>query len=196
MSCTEAVSAMSRWVGHTKMAQRLEGLVTTEHIGQSIERAIGYLSEHPEEARYTDSSATAVIEGLKSRVESPDGATVVSDMPKGVGGEDSAPSPGWLLRAAIASCDATVIAMRAAQEGIELSTLEVTVDSESDDQGLLGMDDAVPAGPLSTRIRVKVAAEGVSPERLREIVEWADRHSPVSDAVQRAVPTTVDVEIL
>ena len=170
--------------------------MTTEHIGQSIENAIGYLSEHPDEARYTDSSVTAVIEGLKSRVEGPDGATVVSDMPKGVGGEDSAPSPGWLLRAAIASCDATVIAMRAAQEGIELSTLEVTVDSESDDQGLLGMDDAVPAGPLSTRIRVKVAAEGVSPERLREIVEWADRHSPVSDAVQRAVPTTVEVEIL
>ena len=59
--------------------------MTTEHIGQSIERAIGYLSEHPEEARYTDSSATAVIEGLKSRVESPHGATVVSDMPKDVG---------------------------------------------------------------------------------------------------------------
>lgn len=171
-------------------------MTTEEHIGHSIENAIGYLTEHPEESRSTDSSATAVIEGLRSRVEGPNGATLVSDMPKGVGGEDSAPSPGWLLRAAIASCDATVIAMRAAQEGVELSTLEVTVDSESDDQGLLGMDDSVPAGPLSTRIRVKIAAEGVQPEKLREIVEWADRHSPVSDAVQRAVPTTVDIEIL
>ena len=121
-------------------------MTTEEHIRDSIENAIGYLTEHPEESRYTDSSATAVIEGLKSRVEGPNGATLVSDMPKGVGGEDSAPSPGWLLRAAIASCDATVIAMRAAQEGVELSTLEVTVDSESDDQGLLGMDEARSAG--------------------------------------------------
>ena len=171
-------------------------MTAEEHIRDSIGNAIGYLTEHPEESRYTDSPATAVIEGLKSRVEGPNGASLVSDMPQGVGGGDSAPSPGWLLRAAIASCDATVIAMRAAQEGVELSNLEVTVDSESDDQGLLGMDDSVPAGPLSTRIRVKIAAEGVQPEKLREIVEWADHHSPVSDAVQRAVPTTVDIEIL
>jgi uncharacterized OsmC-like protein len=170
--------------------------MTTEHIRQSIENAIGYLGEHPEESRYTDSSATAVIEGLQARVKGPGGAIVVSDMPKGVGGEDSAPSPGWLLRAAIASCDATVIAMRAAQEGVELSNLEVTVDSESDDRGLLGMDNSVPAGPYSTRIRVKIAAEGVPPEKLREIVNWADHHSPVSDAVQRAVPTTVEIEVI
>lgn len=168
--------------------------MSTDHIADSIEEAIEYLSEHPDQARYTDSPATAVVEGLRSRVEGPDGAVVVSDMPEGVGGTGAAPSPGWLLRAAIASCDATVIAMRAAQEGITLEHLEVTVDSESDDRGLLGMDDSVPAGPLSSRIRVRVAAEGVSAERLREIVEWADHHSPVSDAVRRAVPTTVEVE--
>lgn len=170
--------------------------MSAEHIRQSIEKAIGYLSEHPDKAHYTDSAATAVIEGLKSKVEGPNGATLVSDMPAGVGGGGAAPSPGWLLRAAIASCDATVIAMRAAQQGIELSTLEVTVDSESDDRGLLGMDDSVPAGPLKTRIRVRIGAEGVPPEKLREIVDWADHHSPVSDAVKRAVPGTLDIEVL
>ncbi|MEX2252061.1 MAG: OsmC family protein [Acidimicrobiia bacterium] len=170
--------------------------MTSQHIRQSIEQAIAYLTEHPEEARFTDSSATATVEGLKSRVVGPNGETLVSDMPTGVGGSGSAPSPGWLLRAAIASCDATVIAMRTAQEGIELSTLEITVDSQSDDQGLLGMDDSVPAGPLSTHIRVRIAADGVPSEKLREIVEWADHHSPVSDAVKRPVQTTLDVEIL
>jgi organic hydroperoxide reductase OsmC/OhrA len=75
-----------------------------------------------------------------------------------------------------------------------LQKLEVTVDSESDDRGLLGMDEVTPAGPLSSRIRVRIAAEGIDPERLRELVEWADRHSPVSDAIRRAVPTTVEVE--
>ncbi len=59
----------------------------------------------------------------------------------------SAPSPGWLLRAAEASCVATLITMRAAMLGIDLDTLEVTVDSVSDDRGLLGVDDTVPAGP-------------------------------------------------
>ena len=86
--------------------------------------------------------------------------------------------------------------MRAAQEGMELSTLEVTVDSESDDRGILGMEESVPAGPLSARIRVKIAADGVSAEKLHEVVKWADRHCPVSDALQRAVPTTVEVHVL
>jgi uncharacterized OsmC-like protein len=86
--------------------------------------------------------------------------------------------------------------MRAAELGVPLQSLEVTVESESDDRGLLGMDDAIPAGPLSSRIRVRIAAAGVDPQRLRELVEWADHHSPVTDAIRRAVPTTVEVESL
>jgi uncharacterized OsmC-like protein len=95
----------------------------------------------------------------------------------------------------MAGCDATVIAMRAAQEGVQLTTLEVTVTSESDDRGFLGMDDSLPAGPLAAQIHIKIAADGVPAEKLRKIVDWAERHSPVSDAVKRAVPTTVVVDV-
>jgi uncharacterized OsmC-like protein len=169
----------------------------SDHIRESIENARQYLSEHPDEARYGDHPATAVIEnGLRCRVEHATGAALVTDMPGAVGGEGSAPTPGWFARAAQASCDATLIAMRAAELGVPLQSLEVTVDSESDDRGLLGMDDAIPAGPLSSRIRVRIAAAGVDPQRLRELVEWADHHSPVTDAIRRAVPTTVEVESL
>ena len=171
--------------------------MSNDQIRDSIENAKRYLTEHPAEARYTDRPATAVIEhGLRCRVESSEGAPVVTDMPASVGGQASAPSPGWLARAAQASADATVIAMRAAELGIALQRLEVTVESESDDRGLLGMDEATPAGPLSSRVRVHIAAEGVDHERLSELVEWADHHSPVSDAIRRAVPTTVEVEPL
>ncbi len=170
--------------------------MSTERIRDSIEQAARYLSEHPEEARYTDTPATAVVEeGLRCRVEGPGGYEVTTDMPKGVGGGDSAPSPGWLFRAALATCDATLIAMRAAQEGIELAGLEVTVDSESDDRGLLGMDDAVPAGPLSARVRVRIQAPDAKEDRLRELVEWAKAHSPVDDATCRAVPMRTEVEV-
>lgn len=163
-------------------------------IAESIAGAVGYLAANPDEARYTDSPATAKIDGLRSTVSGPDGASLVSDMPAGVGGAASAPTPGWLMRAALASCDATVIAMRAATEGVTLDTLEVTVDGESDDRGLLGIDNEIPAGPLHTRVRVRIGASGVDPDKLREIVEWADQHSPVGDAIRRAVPTTVEVE--
>ncbi len=167
------------------------------HIQQSIENVIKYLADHPDECRYTDKAATAVVEeGLRCRAEGPDGATLISDMPKAIGGEGAAPSPGWLLRAALANCDATIMAMRAAQLGVTLTTLEVTVDSESDDRGLLGMVEAVPAGPLSIRTRIRIGADGVEPERLREIAQWAEAHSPVGDAINRAVPMKVEVEVV
>lgn len=171
--------------------------MSTTHTQQAMEHVIKYLAEHPDECRYTDTVATAVIEeGLRCRAEGLNGAMLVSDMPKALGGGGSAPSPGWLSRAALANCDATVIAMRAAQSGVALTTLEVTVDSESDDRGLLGMDDAIPAGPLSVRTRIRIGADGVEPERLREIVQWAEAHSPVGDAINRAVPMKVEVEVV
>jgi len=44
--------------------------VSENHIQQSIEGVIKYLSEHPGECRYTDKAATAVVEeGLRCRAE-------------------------------------------------------------------------------------------------------------------------------
>ncbi|HKY78750.1 MAG TPA: OsmC family protein [Anaerolineales bacterium] len=126
----------------------------TEHIKKSVEAAIDYLGKHPDEARYTDTWAKATLEqGLHFRIVDANANTVFSDMPASVGGGGAAPSPAWLMRAGLASCAATLIAIRAAQQGLQLTQLEVLVDSESDDYGILGMDAAVPAGPLSAKVR-------------------------------------------
>jgi uncharacterized OsmC-like protein len=168
--------------------------MSTERIKLASRQVAEHFAEHPEDARSRDVPATAILEsGLRCRAQGPNGATLVSDMPAAIGGAASAPSPGWLLRAALANCDATLIAMRAAQLGIVLSRLEVTVDSESDDRGLLGVSDSVPPGPLTMRVGVRIAADGTSSDQLRELVHWAEQHSPVSDAVRRAVPVTTDV---
>jgi uncharacterized OsmC-like protein len=162
-------------------------------IRDALAQASAYLTAHPNEARYTDSPATAVLEsGLAVTVQGPNGASVGTDMPKSVGGGDGAPSPGWLLRAAQASCLATIIAMRAAQQGIDLGRIEVVVDSESDDRGILGLDDSVPAGPLSSRARVRIGRKDVPPGQLDAIIRWAEVHCPVQDAVRRAIPCTVE----
>lgn len=41
--------------------------------------------------------------------------------------------------------------MRAAMLGVEMDEIEVSIDSESNDYGILGIDDSTPAGPLSVR---------------------------------------------
>ncbi len=164
-------------------------------IRGALGSAIAYLKAHPDEARYTDSPATAVLEfGLAVTVHGPEGMSIHTDMPKSVGGTDRSPSPGWLLRAAQASCLATLIGMRAAQQGLEPGRIEVVVDSESDDRGILGIDDSVPAGPISSRARVRIGGNGASPEQLEALVRWADVHCPVQDAVRRAVPCTVEAD--
>src|SRR5207253_10425851 len=158
-------------------------------IRDAIANAAAYLTAHPDEARYTDSPATAILgDGLAVTVHGPQGVAIRTDMPKSVGGSDQSPSPGWLLRAAQASCLATLIAMRAAQQGLEPGRIEVVVDSESDDRGILGIDDSVPAGPMSSRARVRIGRNDASPEQLAALVGWADAHCPAQDSVRRAVP--------
>jgi len=170
--------------------------MSTEHIKKSVEAAIDYLGKHPDEARYTDTWAKATLEqGLHFRIVDANANTVFSDMPASVGGGGAAPSPAWLMRAGLASCAATLIAIRAAQQGLQLTQLEVLVDSESDDYGILGMDAAVPAGPLSAKVRVRIAAAGASETGLREVVKWGVEHCPVADAILRAVPMTTEIEI-
>jgi uncharacterized OsmC-like protein len=172
--------------------------MSSRKVGDKIQGAIDYLNANPTEARYTDSAAIARLDdpaGLMVHVHGPAGAHITTDMPTSVGGTNLTASPGWYLRAAEASCVATLIAMRAAHQGVSLEALEVTVDSESDDRGILGADDSIPAGPLSTRVAVRLKAPHVDQAELRALVDWAVEHCPVTDAVRRAIPMTVELEV-
>ncbi|MEO5986643.1 MAG: OsmC family protein [Candidatus Limnocylindria bacterium] len=166
----------------------------TDAIRTAIEGASAYLGAHPDEARYTDSVATArVVAGLHVRVDGPDGEALETDMPSAVGGASANPSPGWFMRAAVASCVASLATMRASHLGWSGFRVEVDVDSESDDRGILGLDASTPAGPLSMRVSLRMTADGIGLEHLEELAVWAVDHCPVSDAVHRGVPLHVEV---
>ena len=164
-----------------------------ESIRNAIETASDHLREHPDAAAGTDAAATAVLEdGLRFRVEGPTGQ-LSTDMAESVGGSATAPTPAWLQRAALASCDATLVAMEAARDGIELTDLTVTVDSETDFRGILGVDGSVPAGPRSVRVRIELAAPDATDDQLRELVQRAEARSPVRDALMREVAMTTEI---
>ncbi|MCY1307209.1 OsmC-like protein [compost metagenome] len=116
-----------------------------------------------------------------------------------LGGNGEGVTPGWLMRAALAACESTRIAMAAATAGIELKTLEVRADSRSDLRGVFGMpgDDGQPvaAGPLEVRLSVRIAAPGVPAGRVRALVEEGDRLSPMSCAVRRVVPVVLQIDV-
>jgi uncharacterized OsmC-like protein len=163
-------------------------------IGAAVRRASAYLSDHPDDAIYRDSHARArLTAGLRVEVDGPGGERLSTDMPKAIGGSATVPSPGWYFRAAAAACVASLIGIRAAVTGVDLppDSVEVTVDSESDDRGILGLDDEISAGALSIRVVVVVHGGAPGREAIEALARWAVDHCPVTDTVQRAVPIEI-----
>ena len=111
-----------------------------------------------------------------------------------MGGADTGPSPGWLLRASLASCTATAIVMRAALLGIELRELKVVVHGETDVRGIVGID-GISLALSGMRMAITIGADNVPEAELREIVEWGATQSTVSATLRegRTVATEVTV---
>jgi uncharacterized OsmC-like protein len=161
-----------------------------------LERARRVFLDKPAAARKVNPMATAVWrDGLLCEVTGPANEKVVTDMPEPMGGKGSGANPGWLLRAGMASCTATAIAMRAAMLGVELRLVEVSVESESDARGLVGIPD-VPTALANLRMSIKLGADGVDEAVLREIAAWAEAHSPVSCTLNDRPTVTVGVSIV
>jgi len=162
-------------------------------ISEAIERAKAVFVERPAVARKANPSATAILnDGLRFEITGPAGERAVTDMPSPMGGEGLSPSPGWLLRASMASCTGTAIAMRAAVLGIALDKLEVSVHSESDARGLLGLGDT-SAALSNMKMEVKIGAGRATAQQLEELVQWAEAHSPVNCTLRSNPPIELEI---
>jgi len=151
----------------------------------AVKRVESALMQKPGRGPQPDVPAQAVLTGgLGMQVRHPSGHTLRTDMPTSLGGSGQEVSPGWLMRAGLASCTATVIALRAERLGIRLTKLEVTAQSSSDARGMLGLDPSVPAGLVQLDMQVDIQAENADEQALAELVAWADEHSPIANTVR------------
>jgi len=185
-------------IGRIECLERM--LMTAQQIAAAMRRVEGALQRRPDVGMHAEAPASARWEGGTRIVAShANGKEMATDMPSELGGSGNEVTPGWLFRAGFASCAATCIAMGAAALGIELASLEVVAKSRSDLRGLLGMTDTdgarVNAGPRDVELVVRIAAAGVSPERLRALVQESYRCSPISNAVASGVPVALSIEI-
>jgi uncharacterized OsmC-like protein len=174
--------------------------MASQDVAAAMQRVESVLQRRPEVGLHDDAPASARWEsGTRVLSNHANGTQILTDMPTELGGTGDQVTPGWLFRAGLASCLATRIAMSAAAAKIELTMLEVVASSRSDARGIFGMVDAsgerVCAGPRDVELRIRIAAPGTSPERLRALVDDSNRCSPVSAALRDAVPTTLRVEV-
>jgi uncharacterized OsmC-like protein len=171
------------------------GEVGLEPIAAAMTKMRRVFASKPEVAKSADSTATATLAaGLACEILGPPGYGARTDMPAAAGGGESAPTPGWYLRAAMAACTATLTKMYAAEQGVVLDRVEVTVTSASDKRGMLGMGDVTAAiGDL--RMKIRLAAAGVPETVLRELAERAQRNSPVGATLAAGDAGSVEIEI-
>ncbi len=174
--------------------------MASSDIAAALARVNAVLRKRPLAGIVEDAPAVSTWQGgLRVHSRYPGGATAVTDMPAELGGSGDQPSPGWLLRAALAACAVTRIAMAAAEAGIHLHTLQAQADSRSDARGLLGVPDtdgqALPVGPGKLRLAVRIGADGVDSERLRALVDAAVALAPISQLLERPSAVTTQVQI-
>jgi uncharacterized OsmC-like protein len=171
----------------------------SENVLKAMQRVRAVLARRPGAGIHLDEPATARWnEGLCVETFHANGTQVLTDMPVELGGAGNQASPGWLLRAALASCLATRIAMEAAALGIALRRLEVLAKSTSDARGLLGMADdggkKITPAPLELQLEVKIGAINSTKEQLQAIVDSSLRCSPVSAAIGHTVPVGLHID--
>jgi uncharacterized OsmC-like protein len=174
--------------------------MAAQDIAAAMQRVEAVLRRRPEAGLHDDAPALAQwTGGLRVRATHDDGTALVTDMPAEIGGAGEGVTPGWLLRAALASCAVTRIAMAAAAAGIELQTLQARALSRSDLRGLFGLcaPDGAPvtAGPGELQLLVRIGAAGVAAERLRSLVHQSCQCAPVSRAMEEALPVALQVEV-
>jgi uncharacterized OsmC-like protein len=174
--------------------------VSPPSLAAALDRLKRIWLQRPAAALQEDAPATAHWQsGLAVRTLHPDGTSVVTDMPVALTGSGAHASPGWLMRAGVASCLSTCVVMTAAVRDIALTRLSVSVASRSDKRGMLGLraadGTAIAAAPLRIDIEVTLAAHGAEPAALRALVEDSLRCSPVPSALDPAIPRSLNVVI-
>ena len=131
----------------------------------------------------TNQSTATLGDGVRS-VSVEQSWEIACDLPPALGGDRSSPSPSQLVRAALGNCLAMSYQLRAAELGIELTSVKVTVETDDEVGGMLIPQDVSP-GFTAVRYHVDIESpddheRGSSPRRLPPSV--SARCSPISHA--------------
>jgi uncharacterized OsmC-like protein len=90
-------------------------------------------------------------------------------------------------------CLTTSLIYHAAAQGIKIDEVESTLAGDLDLHGFLGMDESIRNGYEKIKVTFKIKSDATD-EKLRELVEFAQKRSPVYDIVSHPTPVEVRLE--
>jgi len=163
---------------------------------QVVQQAAEDLAAQPSAARVTFRGVTSWERHVATEgrtVEMQQGGERVArsfsfhgDHPPALLGEDTGPTAGEVLLAALGACVAGTYAAHAAVRGITVDALDVEVAGSLDLRGYFQLDPDVRAGFDPVDVTLRVAADA-SPEQLSQIAQVVEHASPVFDSLSRGV---------
>jgi len=113
---------------------------------------------------------------------------VDADEPAVNSGGDSSPNPMEFVLHALASCLTSTLVYHAAVQGIEIESVESSVEGDMDVRGMLGLSDAVRKAYNAVRVRMQVKS-AADVEILRQLALF----SPVYDVISNSLPVEFDL---
>lgn len=128
--------------------------------------------------------------GVQNTVSIRDFDSFLMDEPATLGGTDKAPNPVEYLIGAAGSCFAITFEVMASQQGIQLDSVDVTIEAGLNAAVFLGLEEG-DGGILNPVIRLN-AKGAASTEELREIAQTALAKSPVLNSLNKDIQLVVE----
>lgn len=115
------------------------------------------------------------------------------DEPPVLLGTDQGANPVEYALAALNGCLTTSLIYHAAAQGIKIDEVESTLSGDLDLQGFLGMSEKVRNGYEKIKINFRVKSNAPR-EKIKELVDLAQKRSPVFDIVSHPTPVEVSLQ--
>ena len=166
---------------------------------------VGVIKEKPEIAKFNFRAKGKWIDGAhgKTTINEFYGACQTfqrtepfvfeKDEPPVLLGKDRGANPVEYVFAALDGCLTTSLIYHAAAKGIKIDEVETSFSGDLDLHGFLGLDDNIRNGYEKIKVTFKIKSDA-SEEKLQELVELAQKRSPVFDIVSHPTPVEVSLE--
>ena len=115
------------------------------------------------------------------------------DEPPVLLGEDHGANPVEYVLAALDGCLTTSLIYHAAARGIKIDEVETSFSGDLNLHGFLGLDENTRNGYEKIKVEFKIKADAPK-EKLQELVQLAQKRSPVFDIVSHPTPVEVSLK--
>ena len=115
------------------------------------------------------------------------------DEPPVLLGQDHGANPVEYVFAALDGCLITSLIYHAAAQGIKIDEVETSFSGDLNLHGFLGLNENIRNGYEKIKVKFKIKADA-SKEKLQELVQLAQKRSPVFDIVLHPTPLEISLE--